>query len=131
MDEDWMGWTLTDGTDCLIPAYIDVRRDAEDWILYHGHPRKAVGIQKPGMFYFDQTYWPYLDGVPDSLSNLSDAVESMMWSIPTPPNQSAMPTVDLANGAKNLRASTDAMGATTNAPLRIAVYVTNRAWKRG
>ena len=87
-DEDWKAWTLTDGTDCLIPAYIDVKHDNEDWVLYHGSPSRKVGIQKPGMHFFDQTYWPYLDGVPQDLSNISDIIASMMWSVPSPQSSS-------------------------------------------
>ena len=106
-DEDWVAWKLTDGSDCLIPAYIDVRREAEDWVLYHGSPPREVGIQKPGMHFFDQTYWPYLDGIPQDLSKLSDVVDSMMWSIPSPPNQGEISEAEFVAGAKALQMSTD------------------------
>jgi uroporphyrinogen decarboxylase len=106
-DEDWKSWKLTDGTDCLIPAYIDVRPEADDWALYHGSPARQVGIQKPGMHFFDQTYWPYLEGVPDDLSNLSKIVGSMMWSIPAPPNLDMLSDAKIVEGAKTLRRTTD------------------------
>jgi uroporphyrinogen decarboxylase len=107
-EKDWKSWTLTDGTECLIPAYIDVRRIGENWELYHGSPPRSIGIQKPGMHFFDQTYWPYLNGVPDDLSKLSDAVDSMLWgAIPTPPNLEEVDDRALSQGAKTLRGSTD------------------------
>lgn len=107
-EKDWKSWTLTDGTECLIPAYIDVRRIGENWELYHGSPPRSIGIQKPGMHFFDQTYWPYLNGVPDDLSKLSDAVDSMLWgAIPTPPNLEEVDDRALSLGAKTLRGSTD------------------------
>jgi hypothetical protein len=31
---DWNPWTLTDGSECLIPAYIDVRRKGENWVRF-------------------------------------------------------------------------------------------------
>ena len=106
-DKDWIPWKLTDGTDCLIPAYIDVRLEGNDWGLYHGAPPRHVGIQKPGMHFFDQTYWPYLEGVPGDLSNLSEIVGSMMWSIPAPPNLDTLSDAEIVEGAKTLRQSTD------------------------
>lgn len=107
-EKDWKSWTLTDGTECLIPAYIDVRRIGENWELCHGSPPRSIGIQKPGMHFFDQTYWPYLNGVPDDLSKLSDAVDSMLWgAIPTPPNLEEVDDRALSLGAKTLRGSTD------------------------
>ncbi|NIM16877.1 MAG: methyltransferase [Candidatus Aminicenantes bacterium] len=106
--EDWKPWTLTDGTPCLIPAYIDVRRDGDDWVLYGGSPVvRPVGVQKPGMHFFDQTYWPYLEGIPDDLCNLSGAISDMMWAVPTPPNRSVVDDTAFIEGAKKLRESTD------------------------
>ncbi len=106
-DDDWKPWTLADGSECLIPAYIDVRRDSDNWILYGGSPTRPVGIQKPGMDFFDQIYWPYLEGIPEDLSNLSDAVGNMMWATPSPPNQAEVDTTTLNEGARKLRQSTD------------------------
>jgi uroporphyrinogen decarboxylase len=106
-DQDWKPWTLTDGTECLIPAYIDVRREGANWVLYNGSPARAVGVQKPGMNFFDQTYWPYLEGVPAGLSRLADAIGSVMWSVPTPPNRSEVDDAAFIAGAKKLRESTD------------------------
>lgn len=105
-EEDWKPWTLTDGSDCLIPAFIDVRRDGENWILYNAKGR-PVGIQKPGMNFFDQIYWPYLDGIPDDLSELGEAVGEVMWAIPTPPNRVEVNDAAFIAGAKRLRESTD------------------------
>ncbi|GAK58661.1 uroporphyrinogen-III decarboxylase [Candidatus Vecturithrix granuli] len=106
-DQDWKPWTLTDGTACLIPAYIDVRREGANWVLYSGTPPRPVGVQKPGMNFFDQTYWPYLDGVPADLSGLAEAIGSVMWAVATPPNRAEVDDAAFIAGAKKLRASTD------------------------
>ncbi|MBD3306771.1 methyltransferase, partial [candidate division KSB3 bacterium] len=106
-DDDWKPWTLTDGSECLIPAYIDVRREGENWVLYAGDPPRPVGIQKPGMQFFDQTYWPYLDGPPADFSHLAEDIGSIMWAVPTPPNLAEIEKDALIEGAKKLRASTD------------------------
>jgi uroporphyrinogen decarboxylase len=108
-DKDWQPWKLSDGTDCLIPAYIDVRPEGENWILYHGSPPRPMGIQKPGMHFFDQTYWPFLDGVPANISHshLSEMIGNMMWAIPAPPNRAEMDDLKFTLDAKKLREKTD------------------------
>ena len=106
-ETDWKPWTLADGSECLIPAYIDVRRDGENWILYGGSPVKPLGIQKPGMDFFDQIYWPYLEGIPEDLSDLSEVIGNMMWAIPTPPNRAQVDDTAFIEGAKKFRESTD------------------------
>ncbi len=107
-EDDWKPWTLTDGSECLIPAYIDVRRDGDAWVLYGGSPTvRPVGVQRPAMHFFDQIYWPYFEGIPADLSNLSDAIGDVMWAVPTPPNRAEVNDAAFIEGARKLRESTD------------------------
>jgi len=101
-DRFWKEWQLPDGSACLIPAWVDVRKRGDDWVLYsqRGTP---LGVQKAGMLYFDQIHWPYLHGVPDDLRGLRDVMPDVIWCVPAPPG----PGADLAAGAKALRAATD------------------------
>ena len=105
-DTYWKPWTLPDGGDCLIPAWVDVRpqgpASARDWVL-HGPSGRAIGIQKAGSLYFEQTHWPYMDGVPRDLSGLAEAMADVSWAVPAPPG----PAADLAAGARALRRSTE------------------------
>ncbi|MGE5611490.1 MAG: uroporphyrinogen decarboxylase family protein [Bacillota bacterium] len=101
-DRFWKPWQLPDGNDCLIPAWVDVRKVGDDWIIYSPTGR-PVGIQKAGSLYFEQIHWPFLDGMPQDLSCLPEALAEVSWSVRTPPG----PDADLATGAKALRASTD------------------------
>ncbi len=102
----WKPWTLPDGSDCLIPGYVDVRREGDTWYLFSPTGR-AVGVQRKGMLYFDQIYWPYLEGVPEDLSDLDTMLTDIMWSISTPPNLSLVGLDELRERAKSLRESTD------------------------
>ena len=102
----WKPWILPDGSECLIPSYVDVRRDGDTWYLFSPTGR-AVGVQRKGMLYFDQIYWPYLEGVPEDLSDLDTMLTDIMWSISTPPNLSLVGLDELRERAKSLRESTD------------------------
>lgn len=100
----WKDWRLPDGSECLIPIWLDVRKEGDGWLLYNAAGR-AVAVQKAGSLYFEQILWPFLGGVPDDLSGLSDAMGDVMWAQPGPPG----PEVDLAAlgaGARALRQST-------------------------
>lgn len=101
-ERDWKPWTLPDGSDCLIPVWVDVRREGDDWVIYSPSGRRA-GIQVAGSLYFEQTHWPYFEGVPDDLSDLPGRMQKVSWAVPTPPP----PGADLAAGAAALRARTD------------------------
>ena len=101
-DRYWKPWRLPDGGECLIPAWVDVRRQGGDWVL-HGPSGRAIGIQKAGSLYFEQTYWPYLDGLPTDLSGLTTVMSDITWAVPAPPG----PGADLAAGARAFRTATD------------------------
>ena len=104
-DRYWKEWRLPDGGDCLIPAWLEVRQIDDDWVLYSPSGR-ALGVQKAGALYFEQIYWPYLDGVPDDLSGLAGAMGEVMWAQPCPPGP-GVEAAALASGARALRAQTD------------------------
>ncbi len=103
---DWKEWELPDGSTCLIPRYVDVRKKGNDWILYSGSG-KPCGVQRESMIYFDQIFWPYREGVPKDLSRLPEDLDDIMWSVPTPPNLAETDLGTLREGAKRLRNSTE------------------------
>ncbi len=105
-DEDWKPWILPDGNECLIPSFIDVRRQGDDWLLYSPSGR-PVGIQRRSMLYFDQIYWPYLDGIPENLADLGEALADTMWSVPTSPILAEFDRDELRETARAFRESTD------------------------
>lgn len=101
----WKEWRLPDGTECLIPAWMDVGREGDDWVL-RSPSGQPVGVHKAGSLYFEASHWPYLDGVPDDLTDLPRAMEDVIWAIPSPPGPCAPAPENLAAGAAELRAST-------------------------
>jgi uroporphyrinogen decarboxylase len=101
-DSSWKSWTLPDGSECLIPRWVDVRKQGGDWLI-HNASGTPIALQAAGSLYFEQIRYPYLDGVPDDLTDLPLKMQDVSWSVPSPPPSG----VDLAAGAKALRASTD------------------------
>ena len=102
----WKPWRLPDGADCLIPSWFDVRQRGDDWYL-HGPSGRAIAVQKAGCLYFEQIHWPYVDGIPDDLSGLTEAMQDVMWAVPTPPGPAGEDPADHAAGARGLAESTD------------------------
>jgi len=83
-----------------------VRQRGEDWYL-HAPSGRAIAVQKAGCLYFEQIYWPYVDGIPDDLSGLAEAMQDVMWAVPTPPGPAGEDPADLEAGARKLREATD------------------------
>ncbi len=68
---DWKAWTLPDGTPCRIPAYVDMRREGEDWYVYNPSGRKRA-VQRKGCLYFESAAYPLAD------YELEDGIEPAM-----------------------------------------------------
>jgi uroporphyrinogen decarboxylase len=108
-DSDWAEWELSDGTPCLIPAFIRPVKKDGDWLVY-GDDGQVIAIQKAGCLYFEQTCFPLADR-PGDLSRLTHDLDQIMWwRLGTPPAPLGLDTEGLAAraaGAKALRASSD------------------------
>ncbi len=102
-DRWWKEWRLPNGVECLIPSWINMRQGGDDWFIDSPDGR-PIAVQKAGSLYFEQIYWPYLDGIPDDLSSLPAAMAGVMWCVPAPPGPSAPDAASLAAGARRLRA---------------------------
>jgi uroporphyrinogen decarboxylase len=108
-DADWRDWVLPDGTECLIPRWINPTRKNGHWVLKapDGTP---IAVQKQGMLYFDQVSFPLMENPEDKLDQLETMQQYNMWSAvaapPGPMNYDEQGLRFLAEGAKRLRAST-------------------------
>ncbi|MBK9139780.1 MAG: methyltransferase [Verrucomicrobia bacterium] len=107
-DRHWQEWTLPDGSPCLMPAWVRLRRVGDRWEILS--PTGRVIAQMPvGVLYFEQTYWPFAEH--DDLSRLREVLEECMWTaIASPPGPLAAGAEGvhvLAEGARCLRARTN------------------------
>ncbi len=111
-DSKWKKWVLPDGTDCLIPDFVNVKKAGENWLLYSPQGLE-LGIQKKGCLYFEQTHFPLMErGIEnDDFSDLADNLGHAIWAaIPHPGAHMALDDQglrQLEQGAKKLRLSTD------------------------
>lgn len=107
-DEHWQEWTLPDGTPCLMPAWVNLRRDPDRWVILSDTGRELAQMPD-GVLYFEQTYWPFLEE--DDLDHLRDHLGQSMWTaIASPPGPLASGPDGLKvlrEGAVRLRAQTD------------------------
>jgi len=109
--KDWKDWILPNGIPCKIPANIHIEKRNDDWYLLSesGIP---MGVQKKGVLYFEQIYFPCLenDFSTDDFSHLEESMKKCMWTSVPSPSSCSLDEVglkELETKAKQLRESTD------------------------
>jgi uroporphyrinogen decarboxylase len=81
----WQDWSLPDGTPCKIPAFIQVEKEGDDWLV-RGDEGQVICIQKKGTLFFEQTYFPLLESDDESFEDLEYHISQVMWArIGSPP----------------------------------------------
>src|SRR5512133_1122092 len=103
LDEgSWKPWTLPDGTGCLIPAWTNMERRSDRWVILSKSGR-VFAHMPDGTLYFEQTYFPLAES--DDERVLADAFGECMWTgVAAPPGPVDAET--LRRGARRLRDST-------------------------
>jgi uroporphyrinogen decarboxylase len=105
-DKWWADWTPPDGTPCRMPVWALPEQVRGEWVLRA--PSGRVMARMPeGSLHFDQVTWPFLDDEED-LSKIEALYPEHMWTgVASPPGPSVSGPVELAEGARALRAKTD------------------------
>jgi uroporphyrinogen decarboxylase len=76
--EDWVEWNLPDGSPALRPAWVDIRREGEDWVCYNGD-NLEVGRMTPNIVYFTQTNYPLLGIENADVTDLKRYMGETIW----------------------------------------------------
>ena len=109
-EDYWQDWSLQDGTPCKIPAFIEVEKQGNDWVV-RGDENQVICIQKKGILFFEQTNFPLLDRDDESLENLEyDLNQVMWWRIGSPPAPAGLDNEGIRireETARELREGTD------------------------
>ena len=108
-ESDWADWTLPDGTPCQLPAWTKPERDGARWVL-RSSTGKVIAQMPDGALYFEQCYYPFLEGPADH-TRIAEALDECMWaavaSPPGPLTGGEDGSRRLAEGAEQLRQRTD------------------------
>ncbi len=98
-DKYWTDWVLPDGTPCLMPIWAEPEREGKDWVLRSKPSRRVIARMPEGVWYFEQTHFPFLDY--EDLERVQPELAECMWSaVASPPG----PITAGAEGAKILAA---------------------------
>jgi uroporphyrinogen decarboxylase len=109
-EDYWQDWSLPDGTPCKIPAFIQVEKQGDDWVV-RGDENQVICIQKKGTLFFEQTNFPLLDSDDESFEDLEYYCDQVMWArIGSPPAPAGLDQEGLRireKTARELREGTD------------------------
>ena len=109
-DDLWADWVLPDGTQCQMPLWALPEREKDSWIMRSSETGRVIARMPDGALYFEQTYWPFAEGVPD-LDTMPKVWSESMWAAIASPPGSQISGPDgqklFAEGAKRLRERTD------------------------
>lgn len=79
-DDSWHDYSLLDGSTGRYPRWFQPRRnDSGAWIAYAPDGTAIAQMPARGTF-FDQTFFPYLDGYPQTFDNLDEAMGKVLWA---------------------------------------------------
>lgn len=108
-DKNWAEWSLPDGTPCLMPVWALPERENGRWVIRSASGR-VIAAMPYGVWFFEQTYWPFLDG-DDDPARIPEALQECMWTAVASPPGPLVAGADgfekLAAGARHLRKQTD------------------------
>jgi uroporphyrinogen decarboxylase len=107
----WQPTTLANGHPAFYPSWFNPKKnETGDWIAKHssGLP---IAKMPGGATFFDQIYFPWVDGYPDNMNELDDAMSKVLWSafVHSPWDNTNMPGFwdELRKRAIHLKQNTD------------------------
>jgi len=85
-EENWYDFTLPSGYVVQFPGWFKPTKDEEDNVCAFSKDKTMIAKMNKNSFYFSQTCYPYLDGLPENYDNLDEALDEVQWSaIPASP----------------------------------------------
>ena len=116
--DDWHPMVLPSGIEVQVPSWFHpVHQPDGAWEAFDAAGDRIASMPM-GANFFDQTYFPYLDGYPDDLSGLADVMPKVLWSglVHSPWDHAGE-----ADFWAQLRERTAALRATTDRALMVVV----------
>ena len=79
-DSAWQSTTLTDGQPAQYPAWFHPERQPDGSFVARTRAGLDIAHMPEGGAFFDQTYFPYLDGYPVDFRDLSTEMGRILWA---------------------------------------------------
>ncbi|WP_208111844.1 uroporphyrinogen decarboxylase family protein [Sunxiuqinia elliptica] len=78
---DWEPTILANGAPAFYPKWFKpVKREDGSYVTFDDDGKTMLSRMPVGATFFDQTYFPYVDGYPDSYENLDAEMGRIMWA---------------------------------------------------
>ncbi|MFC2090783.1 uroporphyrinogen decarboxylase family protein [Bacteroidota bacterium] len=78
---DWKSTTLANGDPAFYPAWFNpVKLEDGSYATYDNDGKTMLSRMPVGATFFDQTYFPYVDGYPDTYDSLEEEMGRVMWA---------------------------------------------------
>ncbi len=78
---DWKPTILANGAPAFYPKWFEpVKREDGSYVTFDDDGKTMLSRMPVGATFFDQTYFPYVDGYPDSYQNLDAEMGRIMWA---------------------------------------------------
>ncbi len=79
-DDDWYDIEMSDGSLAQYPTWFRPHREKDgSWNVYAADGTHIAKMPTKGAF-FDQTFFPYLDGYPQNFQNLPQDMQKVLWA---------------------------------------------------
>jgi uroporphyrinogen decarboxylase len=78
---DWQAMTLANGDTAFYPrSFSPVQLSDGSWVTYDDDGQQMLARMPKGATFFDQTYFPYVDGYPTNYNNLDQEMGRILWA---------------------------------------------------
>ncbi len=78
---DWIPTTLANGAPAFYPKWFKpTKLDDGSFVTYDDDGKRILSRMPVGATFFDQTYFPYADGYPDTYEGLDAEMNRIMWA---------------------------------------------------
>ena len=80
-DTDWKPTALANGDNAFYPKWFNpVKQKDGSYVTYDDDGKTMLSRMPAGATFFDQTYFPYVDGFPDNYEDLNAEMNRIMWA---------------------------------------------------
>ena len=81
LPSDWKPTTLANGDSAFYPKWFSPERQPDgSYLTYDDDGKRILSKMPVGATFFDQTYFPYVDGYPDNYAGLDAEMGRIMWA---------------------------------------------------